>query len=143
MFRALCKGNAVAYGHAMQGCPGALNVEGPAAPDVSRVSPAEVTEETQLLQGWKVSSGLTVRRSTALGHSLRTLLHSTNVLQMKCKALVRRCVLFQVGDGALSLAEVHASVKVPAVGSQWYKKAAAFAGLGGMIAVGYMDPGNW
>lgn len=54
-----------------------------------------------------------------------------------------RCVLCQVGDGALSLAEVHASVKVPAVGSQWYKKAAAFAGLGGMIAVGYMDPGNW
>ncbi|CAL5218879.1 g614 [Coccomyxa viridis] len=84
-----------------RGCPGALNVEGPAAPDVSRVSPAETTEETQLLQGWKV------------------------------------------GDGALSLAEVHASVKVPAVGSRWYKKAAAFAGLGGMIAVGYMDPGNW
>ena len=60
---------------AMQGCPGALNVEGPAAPDVSRASPAETTEETRLLQGWKVRSGLTVHSSTALGNtSLYTVL---------------------------------------------------------------------
>ncbi len=63
--------------------------------------------------------------------------------KVQARSCLMRCVLCQVGDGALSLAEVHASVKVPAVGSQWYKKAAAFAGLGGMIAVGYMDPGNW
>ena len=50
---------------------------------------------------------------------------------------------WKVGDGALSLAEVHSSVNVPSVRSAWYSKAAAFAGLGGMIAVGYMDPGNW
>ena len=48
----------------------------------------------------------------------------------------------QVGDGALSLAEVHSSVKVPAAGSSWYAKVFAFSGLGAMIAVGYMDPGE-
>ena len=48
----------------------------------------------------------------------------------------------QVGDGALSLAEVHGSVKVPAAGSSWYAKVFAFSGLGAMIAVGYMDPGE-
>ncbi|CAK0779561.1 hypothetical protein CVIRNUC_004804 [Coccomyxa viridis] len=50
---------------------------------------------------------------------------------------------WKVGDGALSLAEVHSSVKVPAAGSSWYAKVFAFSGLGAMIAVGYMDPGNW
>jgi deoxycytidine triphosphate deaminase len=50
---------------------------------------------------------------------------------------------WRVGDGALSLAEVNGSVRCPDPTSAWYMKAAAFAGLGGMIAVGYMDPGNW
>lgn len=85
-------------------CPVALNVEqgeAASAPAISTEFPAETTEQTQLLQGWKV------------------------------------------GDNAKSLSEVHSSVSVPAAGSAWYRKAAAFAGLGGMIAVGYMDPGNW
>ncbi len=41
-----------------------------------------------------------------------------------------------------SLPEVHASVPVPANASFW-RKAAAFAGPGMLVAVGYMDPGNW
>ena len=42
------------------------------------------------------------------------------------------------GDPAL--AEVHRSVKVPAIG---WRRAMAFFGPGYMVAVGYMDPGNW
>ena len=44
--------------------------------------------------------------------------------------------------GRLSMAEVHASVHVPAHGSVW-SKIRAFAGPGLLVAVGYMDPGNW
>jgi hypothetical protein len=50
---------------------------------------------------------------------------------------------WRVSDGSLSLPEVNGSIKCPDVAGSWYAKAAAFAGLGGMIAVGYMDPGNW
>ncbi|MBS1984947.1 MAG: Nramp family divalent metal transporter [Bdellovibrionales bacterium] len=41
-----------------------------------------------------------------------------------------------------SLAEAHASVKVPMQGSFW-RKWLAFSGPGLLVAVGYMDPGNW
>jgi manganese transport protein len=41
-----------------------------------------------------------------------------------------------------SLPEVFGTVKVPTSGSFW-KKLLAFAGPGLMVAVGYMDPGNW
>ncbi|WP_419868270.1 Nramp family divalent metal transporter [Chryseobacterium sp. CT-SW4] len=41
-----------------------------------------------------------------------------------------------------SLPEVYSSINVPKNGSFW-KKYLAFAGPGLMIAVGYMDPGNW
>ncbi len=41
-----------------------------------------------------------------------------------------------------SLAEVYSSVKIPKNASFW-KKYLAFAGPGLMVAVGYMDPGNW
>jgi manganese transport protein len=41
-----------------------------------------------------------------------------------------------------SLPESHGSVSVPRRGSFW-RKALAFAGPGYMVAVGYMDPGNW
>jgi manganese transport protein len=40
-----------------------------------------------------------------------------------------------------SLAEVYRSV--PVGGTTWWRKALAFAGPGYLIAVGYMDPGNW
>ncbi|QEX19126.1 divalent metal cation transporter MntH [Hypericibacter terrae] len=41
-----------------------------------------------------------------------------------------------------SLAEVHRSVSVNA-GSRFWQKLLAFSGPGYLIAVGYMDPGNW
>ena len=41
-----------------------------------------------------------------------------------------------------SLPEVFSSIKVPVNGSVW-KKILAFTGPGLMVAVGYMDPGNW
>jgi manganese transport protein len=41
-----------------------------------------------------------------------------------------------------SLPEVFASIPVPKTGSFW-QKLFAFAGPGMMVAVGYMDPGNW
>jgi manganese transport protein len=41
-----------------------------------------------------------------------------------------------------SLPEVHGSVAIPLTGGPW-KKMLAFAGPGYLVAVGYMDPGNW
>jgi len=42
----------------------------------------------------------------------------------------------------LSLPEVHGSVPIPTTAGFW-RKAFAFAGPGYLVAVGYMDPGNW
>ncbi len=42
----------------------------------------------------------------------------------------------------VSLAEVHRSVIVPTTASFW-RKLLAFSGPGFLVAVGYMDPGNW
>jgi len=41
-----------------------------------------------------------------------------------------------------SLAEVNATIRVPAHGT-WFRRLLAFAGPGYMVSVGYMDPGNW
>ena len=41
-----------------------------------------------------------------------------------------------------SLPEVHGSVAIPVGGPPW-RKMLAFAGPGYLVAVGYMDPGNW
>lgn len=46
------------------------------------------------------------------------------------------------GDQLRSLSEVHSSISVPE-GAGFWKKMAAFAGPGLMVAVGYIDPGNW
>src|SRR5690349_8438882 len=54
----------------------------------------------------------------------------------------------QTGNGwrlpasAQSLPEVHGSIAVPHNAGFW-KKMLAFAGPGFLVAVGYMDPGNW
>lgn len=42
---------------------------------------------------------------------------------------------------APSLQEVHRSIDVQ--GATWFRKMLAFAGPGYLVAVGYMDPGNW
>src|SRR5437016_13140392 len=44
--------------------------------------------------------------------------------------------------GQVSLAEVHRSIVVPVTASFW-RKLLAFSGPGFLVAVGYMDPGNW
>lgn len=43
---------------------------------------------------------------------------------------------------SVSLPEVHASIPVPVTAPVW-RKLFAFSGPGLMVAVGYMDPGNW
>jgi len=41
-----------------------------------------------------------------------------------------------------SLPEVHRTVGIP-IGASFWKKVLAFSGPGFLVAVGYMDPGNW
>jgi manganese transport protein len=45
-------------------------------------------------------------------------------------------------EGQVSLPEVHGSVVVPKTASFW-RKLLAYSGPGFLVAVGYMDPGNW
>ena len=42
-----------------------------------------------------------------------------------------------------SLEDVHRSVAVPGAGASTWRKFGAFSGPGYLVAVGYMDPGNW
>ncbi|WP_394368732.1 Nramp family divalent metal transporter [Hymenobacter jeongseonensis] len=42
-----------------------------------------------------------------------------------------------------SLSEVYASIRVPGADASFWRKLMAFWGPGLLIAVGYMDPGNW
>ena len=44
---------------------------------------------------------------------------------------------------APSLPESHSSIAVPGIGGSFWRKFGAFAGPGYLVAVGYMDPGNW
>jgi manganese transport protein len=44
--------------------------------------------------------------------------------------------------GEASLSDVHRSISVRPAGPGW-RRAAAFVGPGYLVAVGYMDPGNW
>ncbi len=43
---------------------------------------------------------------------------------------------------AVSLPEMHGSVRMPRAAGQW-RRMLAFVGPGYLVAVGYMDPGNW
>ena len=45
-------------------------------------------------------------------------------------------------SSSVSLREVHGSIEVPQ-GAGFWRKLFAFAGPGYLVAVGYMDPGNW
>ena len=49
---------------------------------------------------------------------------------------------WRLPSGAKSLPEVHGSIAVPTDAGFW-RKMFAFAGPGYLVAVGYMDPGNW
>src|SRR5437660_8012378 len=49
---------------------------------------------------------------------------------------------WRLPSSQLSLPEVHGSIAVPE-GAGFWRKLFAFAGPGYLVAVGYMDPGNW
>ena len=49
---------------------------------------------------------------------------------------------WRLPTSSLSLPEVHGSIAIP-VGAGFWRKMFAFAGPGYLVAVGYMDPGNW
>ena len=49
---------------------------------------------------------------------------------------------WRVTEGMPSLPEVHSSLPIPS-GPGFLRKLVAFAGPGFLVAVGYMDPGNW
>ena len=49
---------------------------------------------------------------------------------------------WRLPSSSLSLPEVHGSIAIPA-GAGFWRKMFAFAGPGYLVAVGYMDPGNW
>ncbi|KAK9838572.1 hypothetical protein WJX81_008036 [Elliptochloris bilobata] len=50
---------------------------------------------------------------------------------------------WRVNDGVPSLPEINGTIAVPVASRPWFAQLAAFAGVGSMISVGYMDPGNW
>src|SRR5262249_26410720 len=56
--------------------------------------------------------------------------------------IVDSVVLPRPVAGAPSLPESHRTIPVPSTAS-WLRKIFAFAGPGYLVAVGYMDPGNW
>jgi manganese transport protein len=62
------------------------------------------------------------------------------MLQREPETVINGSWRRQRGDPSLS--EVYRSVKVAATGTPW-RRAAAFVGPGYLVAVGYMDPGNW
>jgi len=49
---------------------------------------------------------------------------------------------WRLPPGSVSLPEVHSSIAIPE-GAGFWRKLFAFAGPGYLVAVGYMDPGNW
>jgi manganese transport protein len=53
-----------------------------------------------------------------------------------------RSSTWRVTEGMPSLPEVHSSLPIPS-GPNSLRKLVAFAGPGFLVAVGYMDPGNW
>src|SRR4051794_7248293 len=49
---------------------------------------------------------------------------------------------WRLAPSDVSLPEIHGSIHIPA-GAGFWRKLFAFAGPGYLVAVGYMDPGNW
>ena len=49
---------------------------------------------------------------------------------------------WRLPSGSASLSEVHRTIPVP-TGLSFWRKMLAFSGPGYLVAVGYMDPGNW
>src|SRR5438132_10140093 len=49
---------------------------------------------------------------------------------------------WRLPSSVVSLPEVHNTIPIPD-SAGWWRKLFAFAGPGYLVAVGYMDPGNW
>src|SRR5262249_8483085 len=64
------------------------------------------------------------------------------IAQMATEIPTSRARGWRLPAGARSLPEVHGSIAVPQSAGFW-RKMLAFAGPGYLVAVGYMDPGNW
>src|SRR3954453_15639970 len=62
--------------------------------------------------------------------------------QSQIAAKSRARVVWRRSAGQVSLPEVHRTIVVPETASFW-RKLIAFSGPGFLVAVGYMDPGNW
>jgi manganese transport protein len=67
-------------------------------------------------------------------------MHSDN--SQRVDAMKRDDRAWRREAAAMSLPEVHRSIVVPS-GAPFWRKMLAFAGPGFLVAVGYMDPGNW
>src|SRR4029453_13838686 len=78
----------------------------------------------------------TSTRSVASASVLEVMQRSDQTIAAKPHVAWRRTA------GEVSLPEVHRSIAVPTTASFW-RKLAAFSGPGFLVAVGYMDPGNW
>src|SRR5947208_9989507 len=53
-----------------------------------------------------------------------------------------RLISYDEAPPVPSLREVHRSISIP-TGASFWRKLLAFSGPGFLVAVGYMDPGNW
>lgn len=74
-------------------------------------------------------------------HPIPTLDKHKMLGKLLSKESLKRNLMDEQGS-LRSLSEVHASIRVPE-GAGFWKKLLAFTGPGLMIAVGYIDPGNW
>ena len=63
-------------------------------------------------------------------------------MSLACHFVIIKLVKSDKPRENLSLEEIHATVKVPQSGSFW-RYLLAYSGPGALVAVGYMDPGNW
>ena len=63
-------------------------------------------------------------------------------LQGRHNLAVKHRPVVQTANGR-SLEEINATVHVPSAGARFFKNLMAFSGPGALVAVGYMDPGNW
>ncbi len=64
------------------------------------------------------------------------------VRRIQSNSMNTRPSTWRIAEGLPSLPEVHSSLPIP-TGPQFLRKMMAFAGPGFLVAVGYMDPGNW
>ena len=61
---------------------------------------------------------------------------------MSTEDLDQRDKAWRLPGATPSLSEVHRTIPVPK-GLSFWRKMLAFSGPGYLVAVGYMDPGNW